>query len=143
MALPPPPPQGPRREYSRAEVQDRCAEGACLMHAGRRLYDLSGFVRLHPGGEQLLLERAGTDVRAALDGPPHRHSDNARRWLEQYYVGDLQREAGADEEGEGEGEGEAQVGEPADPRAGTGQAGGKKKAAICAAPACIGWCKAC
>ncbi|NXK45992.1 FA2H hydroxylase, partial [Chauna torquata] len=56
----------------------------------RRLYDLSGFVRLHPGGEQLLRRRAGTDVSAALDGPPHRHSANARRWLEQYYMGELQ-----------------------------------------------------
>ncbi|NXP09269.1 FA2H hydroxylase, partial [Thinocorus orbignyianus] len=56
----------------------------------RRLYDLSGFVRLHPGGEQLLRRRAGTDVSQALDGPPHRHSANARRWLEQYYVGEVE-----------------------------------------------------
>ncbi|NXG37524.1 FA2H hydroxylase, partial [Dromaius novaehollandiae] len=55
-----------------------------------RLYDLSAFVRLHPGGEQLLRRRAGTDVSAALNGPPHRHSANARRWLEQYYVGELE-----------------------------------------------------
>nr|XP_020653511.1 fatty acid 2-hydroxylase [Pogona vitticeps] len=38
-------------------------------------------------GAEVLRERAGTDVRAALDGPPHRHSENARRWLEQYRVG--------------------------------------------------------
>ncbi|XP_053127091.1 fatty acid 2-hydroxylase [Hemicordylus capensis] len=84
----PPPAAGPR-SYSRAEVQQRCAEGACLVLTGRRIYDLSAFVRRHPGGQQLLLERAGTDVSAALDGPPHRHSDNARRWLQQYYVGEL------------------------------------------------------
>ncbi|KAL8194687.1 UNVERIFIED_CONTAM: Fatty acid 2-hydroxylase [Gekko kuhli] len=84
MALP----DGPR-SYSRAELRQRCAQGACLVLSGRRLYDLSPFVRLHPGGEQLLQERAGTDIRDALDGPPHRHSDNARRWLEQYYLGDL------------------------------------------------------
>ncbi|NXO53810.1 FA2H hydroxylase, partial [Aramus guarauna] len=69
----------------------RCAQGACLVRCRRRLYDLSGFVRLHPGGEQLLRRRAGTDVSAALDGPPHRHSANARRWLEQYYVGESRR----------------------------------------------------
>uniref|UniRef100_A0A8D2J8J8 Fatty acid 2-hydroxylase n=1 Tax=Varanus komodoensis TaxID=61221 RepID=A0A8D2J8J8_VARKO len=79
----------PVRRFTRAEVRQRCAGGACLVLAGRRLYDLSPFVRLHPGGQQLLLERAGTDVSAALDGPPHRHSRNARRWLEQYYVGEL------------------------------------------------------
>ncbi|NXQ46967.1 FA2H hydroxylase, partial [Catharus fuscescens] len=81
---------GPR-SFSAAEVRARCAQGACLVSCHRRLYDLSGFVRLHPGGEQLLRRRAGTDVSAALDGPPHRHSANARRWLEQYYVGDLEQ----------------------------------------------------
>ncbi|NWQ96006.1 FA2H hydroxylase, partial [Burhinus bistriatus] len=78
------------RSFSAAEVRARCAEGACLVRCRRRLYDLSGFVRLHPGGEQLLRRRAGTDVSAALDGPPHRHSANARRWLEQYYVGQIE-----------------------------------------------------
>ncbi|XP_077165956.1 fatty acid 2-hydroxylase [Paroedura picta] len=77
------------RSYSSAELRQCCAQGACLVLRGRRLYDLSPFVRLHPGGEQVLRQRAGTDIRDALDGPPHRHSDNARRWLEQYYLGDL------------------------------------------------------
>ncbi|XP_012860612.2 fatty acid 2-hydroxylase [Echinops telfairi] len=36
--------------------------------------------------------RAGQDISADLDGPPHRHSANARRWLEQYYVGELRRD---------------------------------------------------
>ncbi|NXA90644.1 FA2H hydroxylase, partial [Melanocharis versteri] len=80
---------GPR-SFSAAEVRARCAQGACLVSCHGRLYDLSGFVRLHPGGEQLLRRRAGTDVSAALDGPPHRHSANARRWLEQYYVGEIE-----------------------------------------------------
>uniref|UniRef100_A0A452GLR6 Fatty acid 2-hydroxylase n=1 Tax=Gopherus agassizii TaxID=38772 RepID=A0A452GLR6_9SAUR len=79
----------PPRAYSPAEVRQRCAQGACLVLRGRRLYDLSGFVRLHPGGEQLLRERAGSDVSAALEGPPHRHSRNARLWLEQYYLGEV------------------------------------------------------
>lgn len=80
------------RSFSAAEVRDRCARGECLVRCRRRLYDLSAFVRLHPGGERLLRSRAGTDVSAALDGPPHRHSANARRWLEQYYVGELRDE---------------------------------------------------
>lgn len=82
----------PAASFSRAEVQRRLAAGACWVRCGARLYDLTDFVRQHPGGEQLLRARAGQDVRADLDGPPHRHSDNARRWLEQYYVGELQGE---------------------------------------------------
>lgn len=76
--------------FSPAEVQQRLEAGACWVRCGARLYDLTGFLRQHPGGEQLLRARAGQDVSADLDGPPHRHSANARRWLEQYYVGELQ-----------------------------------------------------
>ncbi|KAM5262976.1 fatty acid 2-hydroxylase [Ctenodactylus gundi] len=79
--------------FSPADVQQRLAAGACWVRCGARLYDLSGFVRQHPGGEQLLRARAGQDVSADLDGPPHRHSANARRWLEQYYVGELRADA--------------------------------------------------
>lgn len=84
--VPAPPPAA---SFTLAEVQRRLAAGACWVRRGASLYDLTGFVRHHPGGEQLLLARAGQDISADLDGPPHRHSDNARRWLEQYYVGEL------------------------------------------------------
>lgn len=85
--VPAPPPAA---SFSPAEVQQRLAAGACWVRCGARLYDLTGFLRQHPGGEQLLRARAGQDVSDDLDGPPHRHSANARRWLEQYYVGELQ-----------------------------------------------------
>lgn len=80
----------PDTSFSLAEVQQRLAAGFCWVRCGARLYDLTGFLRQHPGGEQLLRARAGQDVSADLDGPPHRHSANARLWLEQYYVGELQ-----------------------------------------------------
>ncbi|KAK2085452.1 hypothetical protein P7K49_036752 [Saguinus oedipus] len=86
-AMAPAPP--PAASFSPSEVQRRLAAGACWVRRGARLYDLSSFVRHHPGGEQLLRARAGQDISADLDGPPHRHSANARRWLEQYYVGEL------------------------------------------------------
>lgn len=85
--VPAPPPAA---SFSPAEVQQRLAAGACWVRCGARLYDLTGFLRQHPGGEQLLRARAGQDVSDDLDGPPHRHSANARRWLEQFYVGELQ-----------------------------------------------------
>uniref|UniRef100_A0A5F9CDE6 Fatty acid 2-hydroxylase n=1 Tax=Oryctolagus cuniculus TaxID=9986 RepID=A0A5F9CDE6_RABIT len=82
----------PAASFSPAEVQRRLAAGACWVRRGARLYDLTGFARHHPGGEQLLRARAGQNISADLDGPPHRHSANARRWLEQYYVGELRGE---------------------------------------------------
>ncbi|KAJ1081727.1 hypothetical protein NDU88_001905 [Pleurodeles waltl] len=72
-----------------SEVRRRCKAGSCLVLCGRAVYDVSGFIRRHPGGERLLRENAGQDVSALLRGPPHHHSENALRWMEQYRVGTL------------------------------------------------------
>ncbi|KAK7117431.1 hypothetical protein R3I94_022865 [Phoxinus phoxinus] len=48
---------------------------------------------MHPGGEALILHRSGKDISQEIDGPPHRHSENARRWMEQYYIGELDRDS--------------------------------------------------
>ncbi|XP_078525976.1 fatty acid 2-hydroxylase [Lissotriton helveticus] len=81
--------RGPGEGLTPAEVRRRCRAGSCLVLCGPAVYDVSGFVRRHPGGERLLRGRAGQDVSALLRGPPHRHSQNALRWLEQYRVGTL------------------------------------------------------
>ncbi|XP_053551221.1 fatty acid 2-hydroxylase [Bombina bombina] len=78
------------RRVTAAELRDSCSNGACWVLRGDKVYDVSGFVKLHPGGERLLQDKAGKDIQADLDGPPHRHSDNALRWLEQYFVGELE-----------------------------------------------------
>ncbi|KAG8012944.1 Fatty acid 2-hydroxylase [Nibea albiflora] len=49
---------------------------------------------MHPGGEALILRRSGKDVSQEMEGPPHRHSENARRWMEQYYIGELETDSG-------------------------------------------------
>lgn len=66
------------------------------MLMGTRVYDVTAFLRMHPGGEALILRRSGNDVSRYLEGPPHRHSENARRWMEQYYIGELERQSGTD-----------------------------------------------
>ncbi|XP_075432734.1 fatty acid 2-hydroxylase [Ascaphus truei] len=88
------------RRITAAELRSRCSAGACWVLRGNHVYDVSGFVKLHPGGEEVLRDRAGTDIQADLTGPPHRHSENALRWLGQYYVGDLeeQRDGGTAEQ---------------------------------------------
>lgn len=67
------------------------------MLMGTRVYDVTGFLRMHPGGEALILGRSGSDVSQYLEGPPHRHSENARRWMEQYYIGELERRSADDD----------------------------------------------
>uniref|UniRef100_A0A8C9SRM3 Fatty acid 2-hydroxylase n=1 Tax=Scleropages formosus TaxID=113540 RepID=A0A8C9SRM3_SCLFO len=82
------------RFFSPAEVARHRTKESCWVLVGERVYDVTGFLRMHPGGEALILRRSGTDVSAELEGPPHRHSENARRWMEQYYIGELDGEDG-------------------------------------------------
>lgn len=77
-----------RRTFSDEEIAQHCSKDSCWLLLGDRVYNVTEFLRLHPGGETLILRHSGTDVSQVVDGPPHRHSENARRWMEQYYIGD-------------------------------------------------------
>lgn len=85
------------RFFTERDVACHCTKESCWVLLGTRVYDVTGFLRMHPGGEALILRRAGNDVSRYLEGPPHRHSENARRWMEQYYIGELERLSGDDE----------------------------------------------
>ncbi|XP_059916203.1 fatty acid 2-hydroxylase [Gadus macrocephalus] len=79
------------RLLSEQEVARHCSKDSCWVLRGTRVYDVTGFLRLHPGGDALILHMSGTDIDQEMEGPPHKHSDNARRWMEQYYIGELDR----------------------------------------------------
>ncbi|XP_074534371.1 fatty acid 2-hydroxylase [Halichoeres trimaculatus] len=85
------------RFFSEGEVARHCTKDSCWVLQGTRVYDVTAFLRMHPGGEALILRRSGKDISPELEGPPHRHSDNARRWLEQYYIGELGKDNDTDE----------------------------------------------
>ncbi|XP_029697209.1 fatty acid 2-hydroxylase [Takifugu rubripes] len=85
------------RFFTERDVACHCTKESCWVLLGTRVYDVTGFLRMHPGGEALILRRSGNDVSRYLEGPPHRHSENARRWMEQYYIGELERLSGDDE----------------------------------------------
>lgn len=85
------------RVFTEREVACHCTKDSCWVLLGTRVYDVTAFLRMHPGGEALILRRSGKDVSQEIEGPPHRHSENARRWMEQYYIGELERDSGTDE----------------------------------------------
>ncbi|XP_027854859.1 fatty acid 2-hydroxylase isoform X1 [Xiphophorus couchianus] len=85
------------RFFTEREVARHSTKDSCWVLLGTRVYDVTAFLRMHPGGEALIRSRAGKDLTQVMEGPPHRHSPNARRWLEQYYIGELDRESGAEE----------------------------------------------
>ncbi|RSL59355.1 hypothetical protein CEP54_007289 [Fusarium duplospermum] len=51
-----------------------------------QVYDISTFLSEHPGGEDILLEAAGTDVTEDFFDL---HSDEAQEWLPAYHIGSL------------------------------------------------------
>ncbi|XP_053740593.1 fatty acid 2-hydroxylase [Synchiropus splendidus] len=80
------------RLFTEREVARHGTKDSCWVRLGTRVYDVTAFLRMHPGGEALILRRSGRDLTPEMEGPPHRHSENARRWMEQYYIGELERE---------------------------------------------------
>ncbi|XP_077569950.1 cytochrome b5 type B [Stigmatopora nigra] len=52
-----------------------------------KLYDVTSFLEEHPGGEEVLLEQAGSDATESFEDVGH--STDAREMLQQYYIGEL------------------------------------------------------
>ncbi|XP_078738253.1 uncharacterized protein LOC144951764 isoform X2 [Lampetra fluviatilis] len=86
-------------KLSAREVRSHRSLDSCWVVRDGRVFDVTRFVRMHPGGETALLRRAGADVGRAMRGAPHKHSHNAYRWLEQYCIGELAE--GEDDDGDG------------------------------------------
>lgn len=52
-----------------------------------KVYDLTDFICLHPGGIEIMLEYAGIDATNAFNYKPH--SIEAFKILERYLIGEL------------------------------------------------------
>lgn len=78
--------------FSAEEVSKHKTENDLWVASEGKVYDVSPFVRRHPGGWKVLLEHAGGDVTRIMSGPqgPHQHSKNALKMLDDFYIGELQ-----------------------------------------------------
>ncbi|XP_022059043.1 cytochrome b5 isoform X2 [Acanthochromis polyacanthus] len=52
-----------------------------------KVYDITGFLEEHPGGEEVLLEQAGADATESFEDVGH--STDAREMLQQYFIGEV------------------------------------------------------
>ncbi|XP_023344299.1 cytochrome b5 [Eurytemora carolleeae] len=52
-----------------------------------KVYDITQFLDEHPGGEEILLENAGTNASESFEDVGH--SSDAREMLSEYYIGDI------------------------------------------------------
>lgn len=80
----------PDRIYSLKEVSKHCKENSCWVVYREKVYDVSVFLRDHPGGEDLILEYGGKDVTAVMrETESHEHSDAAYDMMADYCIGTL------------------------------------------------------
>lgn len=73
--------------YRLEEVTKRNSSKELWLVIHGRVYDITRFLNEHPGGEEVLLEQAGTDSTESFEDVGH--SSDAREMLKQYYIGDV------------------------------------------------------
>ncbi|GAA5904352.1 hypothetical protein JCM5296_005264 [Sporobolomyces johnsonii] len=78
------------RIYTREDVEAHTSPKDCWVIHNNKIYDVSGFLEDHPGGDDLVLQYAGKDITAVMADPvEHSHSDSAYNVLHEYQVGRL------------------------------------------------------
>eukprot|EP01065_Artemidia_motanka_P003855 TRINITY_DN1184_c0_g1_i1.p1 TRINITY_DN1184_c0_g1~~TRINITY_DN1184_c0_g1_i1.p1 ORF type:complete len:3003 (+),score=803.35 TRINITY_DN1184_c0_g1_i1:42-9011(+) len=73
---------------SQAELRMHCTHDDCWLAIEGRVYDVTDWLKKHPGGSGLLMRRAGRDATAQFNNV--KHSDHARRLMSKMYVCDLE-----------------------------------------------------
>ncbi|KAK8754323.1 hypothetical protein OTU49_015612 [Cherax quadricarinatus] len=78
------------RVFTLAEVLTHKKSDSCWIVIHDRVYDVTKFLDEHPGGEEVLLEQAGTDATENFEDVGH--STDAREMMKEYYIGDISEE---------------------------------------------------
>lgn len=82
------------RIYTEEDVASHKSANSCWVTCHGKVYDVTAFMPDHPGGDDLILDHAGTDVGNIMkDESSHDHSDSAYEMLEEYVIGRLGTEA--------------------------------------------------
>ncbi|CAG5119548.1 unnamed protein product [Candidula unifasciata] len=73
------------RPIPRSEIADHCSSQSCWMVVNNKVYDVTRFLRMHPGGEDIILEYGGHDATSAFIDKGH--SPDAYGMLTEYCIG--------------------------------------------------------
>ncbi|XP_067938340.1 cytochrome b5-like isoform X2 [Watersipora subatra] len=78
------------RLFSRTEVSNHASYDSCWVIIDNDVYDVTTFLKQHPGGDEILLEHAGSDCTTAFQEKGH--SAGAVKLLAKYKIGVLREE---------------------------------------------------
>lgn len=79
-----------KKLYTRSQVAEHNTNSSIWVIIHNKVYDLTLFLKEHPGGEEVLLEQAGGDSTEPFEDIGH--SSDARQIMESYEVGELVEE---------------------------------------------------
>jgi len=89
--------------FETLKLHDRADD--CWMAIGNKVYDLTKYLNIHPGGPGTLIPYCGKDATAAFQtkdaNPAKPHSQFAESLLDQYYVGTIGQEAAQNSSNQG------------------------------------------
>eukprot|EP00898_Chlorokybus_atmophyticus_P003363 jgi/Chlat1/4027/Chrsp26S03990 len=77
----------PLKKYTVAEVAQHNKENDCWLIVDGKVYDVTAFVEIHPGGDAIL-NNAGADSSKGFHGP--QHPSSTLDLIEEYLIGELQ-----------------------------------------------------
>ena len=77
--------------YTREEVAQHASIDDAWVIVDDRVFDVTPFLGIHPGGVDVTESRLGSDISSVLRAQePHQHSATAFEVLEQYCIGALE-----------------------------------------------------
>ncbi|KAI7863590.1 hypothetical protein BDF14DRAFT_1842392 [Spinellus fusiger] len=79
-----------KKSFTLSQVASHTTEDSCWVIYNKKVYDITGFIEDHPGGGDIILEHAGTDITLVMkDVLEHVHSDAAYDIFDDYVIGDF------------------------------------------------------
>lgn len=73
--------------FTREELKSRSTRADAVLIIHNEVYDVTKFLLEHPGGEEVLLEKAGQDASEPFEDVSH--SSDARSLMKKYKIGEL------------------------------------------------------
>ncbi|KAF9583025.1 hypothetical protein BGW38_010394 [Lunasporangiospora selenospora] len=78
------------KTYTTTELALHNSKDNLFLSINGKVYDVSGFIDEHPGGEEVLIDEAGHDATESFEDVGH--SEEARDIMKRFYVGELKLE---------------------------------------------------
>ena len=73
--------------YCMCQVKKHCTKDSAWLLVGNKIYDVTTYIKLHPGGERSILNKCGGANDCTIDMKFHSHK--AQKLWKEFYIGNL------------------------------------------------------